>query len=179
MTTTNDTPRIYVACLACYNEGRLIGLWHDATDLPEPADHPGLGIAYWEALTGCGRYPHHEEFAIHDHENFEGLSVGEYTPLDDVAELARLIEEHGPAYAAFVNHTGGDGSEFEESYRGEYESLEDFAVEFLDETGQLDAIPENLRYYFDYEKFANDLVRGGDISTAEAPNYHTYVFWSV
>ena len=30
--TTLDTPRIYVACLAAYNNGRLHGRWIDATD---------------------------------------------------------------------------------------------------------------------------------------------------
>ena len=29
--TTLDTPRIYVACLAAYNNGRLHGRWIDAT----------------------------------------------------------------------------------------------------------------------------------------------------
>ena len=56
--TTLDTPRIYVACLAAYNNGRLHGRWIDATDphkvweqvnamlaaSPEPLQRSVLGL---------------------------------------------------------------------------------------------------------------------------------------
>jgi len=39
----------------------------------------------------------------------------------------------------------------------------EFAEEYLEDTGTLDEIPENLRYYFDVERFANDMIMNGDI----------------
>ena len=47
------------------------------------------------------------------------------------------------------------------------------AEELLEETGGLDQIPENLRYYFDYEKYANDLRLGGDFTEHDG-----YYFWN-
>lgn len=34
-TSTDTTPRVWVGCLACYNAGRLVGDWHDASDADE------------------------------------------------------------------------------------------------------------------------------------------------
>ena len=32
-----------------------------------------------------------------------------------------------------------------------------YAEELVDDTGMLDSLPENLRHYFDYARFARDL----------------------
>jgi antirestriction protein len=45
----------------------------------------------------------------------------------------------------------------EDAYQGEYKDWTDFAYELLEQTGDLQELPENLRYYFDYEKFGRDL----------------------
>lgn len=47
------------------------------------------------------------------------------------------------------------------------------AEELLEETGQLSEIPENLRYYFDYEKYARDIRLGGDMCESNG-----HFFWS-
>ena len=52
-------------------------------------------------------------------------------------------------------------SEFEDAYRGKYSSEQDYAEELVAETGMLDAMPENLRNYFDYEAFTRDLFMDG------------------
>ena len=33
--TTDTTPRAWIGCLACYNEGRLVGDWYDAINAAE------------------------------------------------------------------------------------------------------------------------------------------------
>jgi antirestriction protein len=50
------------------------------------------------------------------------------------------------------------GDAFEEAYQGEYRSSVDFAENLVDDLGMLNDMPENLRYYFDYEAFARDLL---------------------
>ena len=50
----------------------------------------------------------------------------------------------------------------------------EYAESYLDDTGLLDQIPENLRYYFDTEAFARDLLLGGDIAEIETGG-KTYV----
>jgi antirestriction protein len=47
------------------------------------------------------------------------------------------------------------------------------AEELLDSTGALDAIPENLRYYFDYDAYARDIRLGGDMCEHDG-----YFFWN-
>jgi len=43
----------------------------------------------------------------------------------------------------------------------------EYADHYIEETGLLDQIPENLQFYFDTEAFARDLVLGGDITEIE------------
>ncbi len=66
------------------------------------------------------------------------------------------------------------GSKFD-SGRGN--SLSDWVSDWLDETGELNAIPENLRNYFDYDAYARDLELGGDVFTVRH-NGETWVFWN-
>ena len=50
--------------------------------------------------------------------------------------------------------------DFNESYQGWYDSTEEFAERLADEIGILGDMSENLKYYFDYEKFGRDLLSG-------------------
>lgn len=43
----------------------------------------------------------------------------------------------------------------------------EYAESYIEDTGLLNEIPEHLRYYFDTEAFARDMVLGGDISEVE------------
>lgn len=52
--------------------------------------------------------------------------------------------------------------EAEESYQGEWNSMKDFAENLIHECDMLADMPENLRFYFDYEAYARDLVYSGD-----------------
>lgn len=62
------------------------------------------------------------------------------------------------AVAAYIDDRGcWDKDDFEEAYCGEYDSEQAYAEQLVDECGYLEQMPENLRWYFDYEKFARDL----------------------
>jgi antirestriction protein len=169
-------PRIYVASLADYNAGRLHGVWIDATDDP---DEIGAQIdAMLTASPVAG-----EEWAIHDYEEFEGIRLGEYVPVPMVHALAVLVEEHGAAFAAWWENGSDYGADpdelrelFTESYRGEWGSVADYAAELLEDTGALQSMPEDLRGYFDFEAFGQELVIGGDVWTAPAGAGDVYVF---
>jgi len=157
----HETPRIYVACLASYNAGKLHGEWIDAVDEQEIWD----GI---HEMLADSPQPGAEEWAIHDHENFCGLRISEHEDIEDLARLGALIKKHGEAYAAYVGHTGGDYDDeegFEERYRGHWDSEVEYAEQLFDELYAHD-IPENIRFYIDYEKFAHDLFIGDCYSVA-------------
>ena len=51
-------------------------------------------------------------------------------------------------------------------YLFQVSSLE-YVENYIEDTGLLNEIPEHLRYYFDAEAFARDLVLGGDITEVE------------
>lgn len=59
--------------------------------------------------------------------------------------------------AYFENCGASSLSDVEEAYQGEYNDWTDFAEQYADDTGLLFNVPENLRYYFDFEKFGSDL----------------------
>ncbi len=43
----------------------------------------------------------------------------------------------------------------------------EYAEAYLDDSGMLEAIPENLRYYFDTKALARDMVLSGDVTKVE------------
>jgi antirestriction protein len=172
-------PRIYVASLADYNEGRLHGEWIDAAQ-----DEEELERCVKEMLARSPS-PGAEEWAIHDYEGFGLLRLDEFESLASVAKVASGIAEHGPAFAAWAAHVGADSEaidEFEDAYMGEWESAVAFAEEMLDDMGHVEEImrgvPAHLAAYvqIDYEGFVRDLVRNGELATLEKPDGGIYVF---
>lgn len=169
---TRNTPRIYVACLAAYNEGRLHGAWIDADQ-----DAEGMETdiqAMMDASPTKG-----EEWAIHDSENMPRLEEGE--DLETIAKIAEMMAEHGEIFSALVDlHSTVDEAvtAIEDCYEGEWASIEDWAESWLEDTGSLQNVPENLRYYIDFEKWARDAEMGGDIYTLKV-NGSVHVFNSL
>lgn len=153
-TTTKTAPRIYVACLAAYNSGTRHGEWIDAD---QDADTIAEEV---QAMLAASPEPHAEEWAIHDYEGFGDISVGESESFEQVANWANGIAEHGDAFAAWISHDpryNTDPDTFEDDYLGEFDSLEDYAEQYLDDTGILSEVPESLRYYIDVEAYARDM----------------------
>ena len=118
-----DPIRIYVACLAAYNNGHLHGSWIEVSD----------EASIWEAVQAmlfASPIDEAEEWAIHDYEGFEGAEVGEYYSFANVVELAEYITERGALGAQVLNYYGGnieDAKARFDEYAGEYDSLEAYA----------------------------------------------------
>lgn len=128
-----ESPRIYVACLASYNNGRLHGKWIDAD---QPAD---ALIEEVQAMLAASQEPGAEEWAIHDYEGFGQLRLGENERLARISAIAGGIAEHGPAFSAWLaNDSSRDPSEekvFTDAYRGEWESLRAYVEDYADSNG--------------------------------------------
>lgn len=168
----DDTPRIYAACLAAYNNGYLHGCWIDATQDPEEIQAEITAMLGKSPISGAG------EWAIHDHEGFEGASFNEYSGIEKVAAIAAFVVEHGRLGAKVLKHLDGDldaAAAAFENYAGEYPNLSDFARELTEETTE---IPESLVNYIDYEAMARDLELGGDVFTIELGFDEVHVFWA-
>ncbi len=172
MTNVSDsTPRIYVACLAAYNNGYLHGVWIDAD---QDADEIRDAIAAMLARSPIERS---EEYAIHDYEGFEGVTISEYAGIDSVARMAAFIAEHGTLGAGLLEQFSGDmdqaESTLEDCYHGQFTSLADYMEELTTETV---TSPEALRYYVDWEGMARDAEMSGDLFTIETAHGEVHVF---
>ena len=166
--TTTETPRVYVACLASYNNGILHGAWIDATNEDEM-------IEAIEEMVKKSAQPGAEEWAIHDYEGFGPCSLDEGESIGVVAELGSMIEEHGPAFAVWADYQGvGEANEenFEDAYHGEWDSETAYAE---DSFNSCEEVPDHLADYIDYEKYANDLFMS-DCFSVESGNGTVYVF---
>tara|TARA_R110000787_G_scaffold137656_2_gene251273 strand:+ start:10885 stop:11436 length:552 start_codon:yes stop_codon:yes gene_type:complete len=172
VTCREDRPRIYVACLAAYNGGRLHGRWIDATE-------PDEVRAEVRAMLAASPEPEAEEWAIHDYEGFEGCAISEWASFDTVCELADFIEQHGRLGARLYGHFGNSLDEARaafDNHAGEYRSLADFAEEITRENGP--EIPDALQYYIDWEAMGRDLELNGDVFTITLGFDEVHVFWN-
>ena len=174
---TNNTPKIYVACLASYNAGILHGNWIDLDGTETLEDRIS-------EILKASPEDDAEEWAVHDHEFCGHLSeyAGTNT-LNAIQEAFEKVEAEGIDWEVFCEycaHLGhdieaGQVEMFSEAYAGTADTLEDWCIEFLEETGQLESIPENLRHYFDYAAYARDMEIN-DVFTI-SHNSETLVFW--
>jgi antirestriction protein len=152
---------IYVASLSDYNAGILHGSWFNLDDFTSAED---LLAAIQERVLitspSCppsSDYPA-EEWEIHDIE--DAYSGWERMSLEQLISLNSAINEHGEAFRVWVEEMDGDPedvSAFEDAYEGEYDSELDYIYKYVDDTGMLDGVPDNIRNYFDYEAFARDV----------------------
>jgi antirestriction protein len=170
--TPGDRPRIYVACLAAYNNGCLHGRWIDATT-------PDAIMANVRAMLADSPIPGAEEWAIHDHEGFEGASLPEHASFETVCALAAFIAEHGrlgaKAYGYYGNDLGEACAAFED-YAGQYCSAAGFAEALVRECGT--EIPAALEYYIDWEALARDMELNGEILIFPLGFDEVHVFWT-
>lgn len=174
MTSATDTnPRIYVACLAAYNNGYLHGAWIDADQEADEIRN--------EVSAMLARSPIHgaEEYAIHDYEGFEGVTIHEYAGIEKVARMAAFIAEHGALgaglLAEFTDDIDQAETDFQDCYHGQFASLADFMEDL---TAESVTIPDALRYYIDWKAMARDAEMNGEFFTIETAHDEVHVFSS-
>ena len=163
--------RIYVACLAAYNNGILHGRWINAHQEPDDIYAAIADMLKASPIEAA------EEWAIHDHEGFDTAHVREYQSIESVAELAAFIAEYGELGTKLVNHYSTLDEAIEaisDRYAGEYRCLADFAQEMMESSTE---IPDSLRYYIDWESMARDMEIN-DVLTIQLGVHRVCVFWN-
>ena len=167
--------RIYVADLAAYNNGVLHGVWIDATE--------ELAVI-WEQINAMLKVSpveeEAEEYAIHDYEGFGSYSVGEYSGIEELHEIACFIDEY-PEIGSDVLANFGDDLEqarksLEENYCGCHKSIADYAQDITESTSE---VPKHLEFYVDYDRMGRDMEMSGDIFTIETAHDEVHVFWNI
>lgn len=172
-TITTIRPSVWIGCLACYNEGCLVGEWYPAEDAAEVTS---------EDLHG--RPTSHEELWVFDLEGFP-RGTGEMSP-SATTPWGELFDEVGetlwPALLAWVEIgcyiVDADDlpsvSDFEDAYQGEWDSFDDYAAQLAEDIGLTDDWPEEAQRYFDWEAWTRDLKF--DYAVADALDGGVYVF---
>lgn len=159
-----DTPKIYVACLSAYNNSYLHGLYIDATQEPEDIRSDITWMLSWSPMADIEACVHEvsrrDEWAIHDYECWEDIELSENEDIEKVSELAKLLKEHGQAYAAYYNYYGDYATEedFQDCYYGQYENEEDFVYQMWEDCGMLQKLAEIgiNELYIDWKAMTRD-----------------------
>lgn len=113
-------------------------------------------------------YGEYEEFFITDYE-CDYMKIDEYANIETLNNIAETVEDLEEYEMDIVKALMNDGYSLEEAldkkddciFYPDCESMTEVAEHYADETGLLDSIPENLRYYFDFEAFGRDMSYEG------------------
>lgn len=175
--------RVWVGCLACYNDGMLVGEWVDASEAGEYRPHLALGNPDRQIIASHLNRLHEETWCF-DHEGFPA-GTGEMSPME-AQRIAEALEglmaascADAPAVFAYADNMGQSVtdvtvSDFDDAYNGEWKSEEDFASEMADEL-ILHSVSDDFARYFDYEAWTRDLFMS-DYWSAPADGGGVYVF---
>lgn len=161
-TSSKETYQIYVASLADYNAGILHGAWINLEGLNADDIRDQINVILKTSPLAAKYGQPSESWAIHDYE-LSGIRILEHEDLETIVAIVECLEEHGQAFAIYYNDVDDlDTAQscFEEAYQGQYDTFLVYASEIFDEL-YAHSIPENLRYYIDYEAFARDLESEG------------------
>ena len=177
-TAEGTAPRIYVASLADYNNGDLLGRWHELTDYTDADDllHAiAAMLAIYDSHFPLPFEQKREEWAVHDAENLPTRLVSEgmdftaaYAYLEAVADMD---DERREAYEIFIDN-GDELSEFEDRYLGRFGEgyhydedrvLADYVETMFFECHSADEIPKQLRDYIDWASQGRDYRLSGEI----------------
>ena len=156
--------KLYIVCLACYNENRETGQWFDTNGFSSSKE---LEKAIDESTEVCGcKHLNHEEIAIHDFEDAP-KNMGEYTSIDSIFEYLDVMNEIGneDATKALAEYLGFDdfchyGMTY--TYHGEHKAG-DYMYDLLCETESADVIRfiKNNARNIDFESMESELEQDG------------------
>jgi len=151
MTTTSDSPRVYVGTYAKYNNGSIKGAWLDLDDYTDRE-------SFYEACKELHKDESDPELMFQDFEGFPRSLYSESNVSDELIEFANLDDDDRELLAVYNDNVDGDGDieAAREAYCGKYDSPADWAEQWLDDTGGLEGVPEHLKNYIDYEAYARD-----------------------
>lgn len=167
-------PRAWVGCLACYNNGRLVGSWHDADETGD------LDIDQVHKNAGYTGHCDGEEMWCFDTENLPGGEMDPATVSEWDERYQELADDNAwAAYLVYVEHFGrGDLPEvedFRDAYKGEFSEFVDYVYELEQDSGLMDGWPEIAQRHFDWDGYAEELEQ--DYLVVDSPGgYH--IFWA-
>jgi antirestriction protein len=164
-----DAPRVYVGTYGKYNSGSIEGKWLDLEDYSDKDE-------FLEACAELHKDEHDPEFMFQDYKNIPEGMISESHIESETWDWLNLDDDDKELLAVYKSlGFGGDESikSARDAFYGRYDDEEDFAYQYVEDTGMLHDVPDNVKNYFDYEAFGRDLLM--DFSTVEH-NGQTWVF---
>jgi antirestriction protein len=154
MDTVNNKiePMIYVGTYGKYNEGSIKGKWLKLNDYEDIN-------AFYKAALKLHNDEYDPELMFQDWENIPGSMICEGDLNVNIYDFIDAVNNSHIDYEVFLSaiESGIDWDSVEESYRGEAQSDEDFALEFAEETGFCQ--PSEWPFYaIDWKAAARDLM---------------------
>jgi antirestriction protein len=147
--------RIYVGTYAKYNDGSIAGAWLDLSDYSDAEEFSEA----CQALHGDGEH----EFMFQDWEGIPDGMVSESHLSAEFWDWVQLDDDDQELLSVYRSEVDQSGSleSARDDYMGTFSSAENWAEEYLNDSGMLSEVPENLRNYIDFEAYARDASYGG------------------
>lgn len=148
---TKSESRVYVDTYGKYNAGSLKGAWLNLADYADKD-------AFYAACAELHKDEHDPELMFQDHEGIPEGMISESSVEDALWEWLALGDGDKELVAVYREHVDASGSieDAQDSYHGTFESEADWAENFLEDSGMLKEVPEALRGYIDFERYARD-----------------------
>lgn len=143
---------LYVSTYAKYNAGDLTGAWVNL----QACEDKEKFLKICRTLHSDEQYP---ELMFQDFSGFPRELYSECGGLDELYEYIEILKnvDDPEALAAFLEYFDFDDlCEFEDRFKGAYDSKVDYAYECVENDNILDKMGK-LAPYFDYEAYARDL----------------------
>ena len=144
----------YITNLGKYNEGELRGQW---------VDFPIDSMDFQKVLQNIGINEEYEEWFVTDYDcEVDAYDVlGEYPSLEELNEFGKMIEDD--AFKAILEDQGSFESAKSIYESGNYvfypdiDDWTDYAYQYIDSIGGVEALQDDAENYFDYEALGRDL----------------------
>lgn len=153
--SSDNTPKVYIADLAAYNEGKLVGEWLDLSEFgsgEEVMEKISELLKQWSEEAGEER----EEYSVHDMENFpkqmysEGMGESSFQKVIDYWEAINGTDYPMEVVEEFASLTGEDvvdaANKMKDAYYGKFDDVEDFAREYVDSVGGIEGVSNPEQY---------------------------------
>lgn len=144
--------------LSNYNNGTLIGKWFDLEGKTKEEHQEDIQEWLEEVTEETGELC--EEIILGDVEDVPSQYHWEYGLKDELFEFIEFMNNthmDEEAVLAMLEY-GFELENIEDNYQGEYDSDEDFAESFYEDTGALVGVPDHIKYHIDWSSVARELL---------------------
>lgn len=166
---------VYVGTYAKYNNGSISGKW---LDLEDYVDHDD----FIEACRELHKDEEDPELMFQDFEGFPEEYYNESSIDPQVWEWLELDDNERNLVSAYLEGTSSSDNlsttleTAQEKLVGVGDSAKEVIEQWADDVGILNEVPDNLKYYFDWDNYTRDILASGCFEV-EGDDGQTYVFY--